>query len=202
MAAVTDLELGEVAAAEVGAAALVLARALQSNPTTVSAYLTDAGRRTRVLERLFRALLRARGQPALCARWDGAIVGVAGFDAVGECQRLSAADLRVLVPALARVGPRAARATVRIMMAWEKQDPDLPHNHLGPVAVDPDMQHQGIGSRLMEAYCARLETAGEASYLETDKPENVVFYRRFGYGVIAEAEVVGAESWFMLREAA
>jgi hypothetical protein len=38
------------------------------------------------------------------------------------------------------------------------------------------------------------------SYLETDKPENVRLYKRFGYHVTAEAEVLGVTSWFMTRE--
>jgi hypothetical protein len=37
------------------------------------------------------------------------------------------------------------------------------------------------------------------SYLETDRYKNVRFYRKFGFDVIAEAEVLGVPTWFMSR---
>jgi hypothetical protein len=37
------------------------------------------------------------------------------------------------------------------------------------------------------------------SYLETDKYENVCFYRKFGFDIIAEAEVLEVPTWFMSR---
>ena len=47
----------------------------------------------------------------------------------------------------------------------------------------------------------RLDAAGEDSYLETDKPENVALYSRFGFEVIDQAEVLGVANWFMWRRA-
>ena len=40
------------------------------------------------------------------------------------------------------------------------------------------------------------------SYLETDKYENVRFYRKLGFDVVAEAEVLGVPNWFMSRRCA
>jgi hypothetical protein len=37
------------------------------------------------------------------------------------------------------------------------------------------------------------------AYLETDKRENVGFYRKFGFTVVAGAEVMGVPNWFMHR---
>jgi ribosomal protein S18 acetylase RimI-like enzyme len=86
------------------------------------------------------------------------------------------------------------------MSAWAKYDPARPHSHLGPVAVDPDLQGRGIGSLLLADYCQRLDQTRMLSYLETDKPVNVRLYERFGYEVTAEAEVLGVTSWFMTRQ--
>ena len=36
--------------------------------------------------------------------------------------------------------------------------------------------------------------------LETDKWENVHFYERHGYTVIAKADVIGVPNWFMIRQ--
>lgn len=95
---------------------------------------------------------------------------------------------------------RAAPRLGRWMSAWAKFDPARPHSHLGPVAVDPDLQGRGIGSMLLADYCQRLDRTRTLSYLETDKPENVRLYERFGYEVTADATVLGATSWFMTRE--
>ncbi len=76
-----------------------------------------------------------------------------------------------------------------------------PHAHFGPFGVEPELQGCGIGTVVLREYTRRLDEAGENSYLETEKPQNVALYSRFGYEVIAEAEVLGAPNWFMWREA-
>jgi hypothetical protein len=52
----------------------------------------------------------------------------------------------------------------------------------------------------MREYVRRLDDGDEASYLETEKPQNVALYQRFGFEVIDEAEVLGVPNWFMWRE--
>lgn len=83
------------------------------------------------------------------------------------CERLR------LAPSFLMAG-RAAPRLARLMSAWAKQDPTRPHSHLGPVAVDPDLQGRGIGSRLLADYCLRLDRTRMLSYLETDKHETFV----------------------------
>ncbi len=46
-----------------------------------------------------------------------------------------------------------------------------------------------------------MDAAGEGAYLETDKPENVDFYERFGFKVVGEKEVIGVPDWYMARSA-
>ena len=58
-----------------------------------------------------------------------------------------------------------------------------------------------VGSLLMRVFCARMDAAREDAYLETDKPENVLFYERFGFEVVGKGEVLGVTSRFMLRRA-
>jgi hypothetical protein len=52
---------------------------------------------------------------------------------------------------------------------------------------------------MLAAFCARMDDWRTSSYLETDKPENVIFYKKFGFTVVVEAEVQGIPNWFMLR---
>jgi predicted N-acetyltransferase YhbS len=79
---------------------------------------------------------------------------------------------------------------------------DLPerHWHVGPVSVEPVLQGSGIGERMMRALNERLDADGEVAWLETDKPGNVVFYRRNGYVVVDELEHHGVTEWFMRRD--
>jgi ribosomal protein S18 acetylase RimI-like enzyme len=83
---------------------------------------------------------------------------------------------------------------------WSARDPDEPHVHLGPLAVDAHLQGQGIGSLIMEEHARRLDAAGQTGYLETDKQENVGFYERFGFVVVGEEPVLGVPNWFMRRQ--
>jgi predicted N-acetyltransferase YhbS len=98
------------------------------------------------------------------------------------------------------LGPRTVTRVGRWISVWAERDPDEPHVHLGPVAVDVHLQGQGIGSLMMQEHCRRLDSTGEVGYLETDKPENVRFYERAGYRVVGEATALGVTSWFMRRE--
>jgi hypothetical protein len=51
----------------------------------------------------------------------------------------------------------------------------------------------------MNYYIDHLETQAAAGYLETNKPENVEFYRKFGFGVRYQEEVIGTLNWYMWR---
>ena len=82
---------------------------------------------------------------------------------------------------------------------WSRRDPGELHWHLGPVAVDSRLQGQGIGRAMMADFCARMNEQSALSYLETDKFQNVRFYQKFGFSVVAEAEILRVPNWFMSR---
>jgi hypothetical protein len=52
---------------------------------------------------------------------------------------------------------------------------------------------------MLRALCALVDDHAEFAFLETDKPENVRIYERFGFAVTAESEVLGLPNWFMSR---
>ena len=78
-------------------------------------------------------------------------------------------------------------------------DPEERHVHVGPVGVEPGAQGLGVGAAMMRLLCERLDADGELAWLETDKPENVVFYRRAGFDVAIEDDHLGFPVWFMSR---
>jgi GNAT superfamily N-acetyltransferase len=195
-----EVEVRNLLPNERTAAVALLARGMRDNPINVAAYGEDPERRRRSLERTFATLFRVfRAQRPICALSPEGLVAVAGIAPAGTCQATALQRLRSL-PSMIALGPRAAPRVGKWLAEWGERDPDQPHSHLGPVAVEPSLQGGGIGSQVMREYCRRLDAGSEFSYLETDKRENVPFYERHGYAVIDEADVIGVPNWFMLRE--
>ena len=70
----------------------------------------------------------------------------------------------------------------------------------GAVTLNAIERRAGIGTLLMTEYCARIDRAHMAGYLETDKPVNVTFYERFGFQTIGSTPVLNTPNWFMKRD--
>ena len=64
---------------------------------------------------------------------------------------------------------------------FEKHHPAEPHWHLAFLAVHPDHQDHGLGSKLMRRTHDELDQAGLPAYLEATNQNNVRLYRRHGY---------------------
>ena len=69
---------------------------------------------------------------------------------------------------------------------FDPAHPTEPHWYLGTIAVVPEHQHTGRGSALLEHCLALVDATGMPAYLESSNPENVAFYTRFGFEVVAE----------------
>jgi len=183
---------------EIPAAARLAARALRDNPSQVAVHGDDPDQRVRGLEILCRLSLVARRYPALAAYRDGALVGVLSAAPPGACTPSLLQQLR-MAPSLLRFKPETLARVARYGAAWQQHEPKERHWHVGPVAVEPALQGQGIGSAMLARFCTRMDERGDQAYLETDTPANVALYRRFGFDVIAEAAILGAPYWFMRR---
>ena len=90
---------------------------------------------------------------------------------------------------------------VQWVSRWSRYDLKTAHWHLGPVAVDLHLQGKGIGGALLGQFSTQMDVEQSMAYLETDRTENVTFYERFGFEVMAEDEILGVTSWFMSRRA-
>ena len=64
---------------------------------------------------------------------------------------------------------------------FEKHHPEGPHWHLAFLAVHPEHQEHGLGSRLMHRTHEELDGANVPAYLEATNQNNVRLYRRHGY---------------------
>ena len=177
----------------------VIARGMNDNPIHVAAYGGDAAHRTRVHGRVIGTLFEVSPSLHLIgAVRDGSLVAVAGAAPPGTCQPTVGARFRLL-GTLASFGPVTSARVVRWNTCWARHDPDEPHVHLGPVAVDEGLRGQGLGTLLLREHVNRLDAVGVDGYLETDRPEAVPFYQRFGYAVTHRVEILGVPCWFMRR---
>lgn len=64
---------------------------------------------------------------------------------------------------------------------FAKHHPHDEHWHLAFLAVHPEEQHHGLGSKLMQRTHDELDAAGTPAYLEATNENNVRLYRRHGY---------------------
>jgi GNAT superfamily N-acetyltransferase len=130
---------------------------------------------------------------------NGQIQGYAHFSPSPHCLPAPEILSFAMAPLLKPFG-KASAPLMRWFVRWCHLDPDEPHLHLGPIGVAPQAQRQGVGTALMRCYLEHLRAEKLPGYLETDKPENLEFYEKFGFVVEHEEELIGTPTWYMWRE--
>lgn len=180
----------------------VVLAAMRDNPQHLAAFGEDEHIRYQRLQHMFGLMAENPNlqKHSLVALRDGKIVGIVGLLAPGDCQPTVGQQLRML-PSLFKLGWGPARRAMSWLGAWAKHDLAESHWHVGPVAVDPTLQGQGLGSALMAEAMKTVDAANGVAYLETDKEINVGFYRKQGFEVVAEDRVLDTPNWFMRRPA-
>lgn len=180
-------------------AARVASRAFLTNPTSVAAFKGETEALRKRQEAMYKTILDHFPGELLAARWGKPLVGVLGMTRWPDCEIGLVRGL-IMLPRLLLAMRELTPRLAAWRSAWADHHPKEPHWHLGPVAVLPRLQGQGVGSRMVQRFCDRVDQRRVPGYLETDKPENVTLYERFGFEVREEAEVFGVPSWFMWRE--
>ena len=176
---------------------------MRDNPLHIAALGGDANQRINRLTGMFRValpLVLSKGL-VLGAFDDDTLVGIGGMIAPGHCQPTLMEKITVAPRVIPAVGFDAAARVRSWLDQWARYDLREPHWHLGPLSVDAHLQGTGIGTRLMNEYCSRLDVAHATGYLETDKSSNVKFYEKFGFETIASTPVLETPNWFMKRSA-
>ena len=135
-------------------AAQVVTYSMRYNPAIVRAFrIEDAALRTRSRERFFRPVLSGLHERGVIigAFCDSALVGACSVARPGSCQPTLLEKIELL-PSLVSGNPMGtAIRVVRWAGEWARRDPTRPHWHLGPVAVSPHIQGQGIGCAMLSA---------------------------------------------------
>jgi ribosomal protein S18 acetylase RimI-like enzyme len=158
------------------------------------------GRGLRRVLRSTRAAFDARPAPTVWgALLNGDVVGTAAAAAPGSCfVDLLPVDVRA-EPTGSEGAPGSPDRLARVMYELSKNHSTERHWHVGPVGVEPGLQGLGVGAKVMRLLCDAIDADGEIAFLETEKPENVVFYRRVGFEVTSESDLTGLHTWFMRR---
>lgn len=177
-------------------AARVLARAFVTNPLHVEVFGADQFAANHAFFRIGLAAMKGSKRIALDG---GRIVGVIHWVHSPACQFAGTEKLKTLPAMLHGFGFRSAVKVAKWLSVWSKHDPAEPHLHLGPIGVLPEAQGHQIGRQLMDQYCAELDRTGSAGYLETDRPGNVNFYKKFGFAVTGTTKIEGVLNYFMER---
>jgi GNAT superfamily N-acetyltransferase len=199
--AISDAPLSKKEAED---AAVVAARAFYSDPFFVH-LSPGAVRRSKGLALYFRTACRHLGPKGrlVTARRGGQIVGVAGWVAPGGYPYPASEQVFQTIGAVRALAPRppALLEGLKYLSAMEKAHPNEPLWYLPLLACDPEHQRQGIGTMLQERVLATCDEEGIDAYLETQKEDNVVYYRRFGYEVVDVLRPVrtGPPLWTMRR---
>jgi len=70
----------------------------------------------------------------------------------------------------------------------KKHEEIIPRKHwyLAVLAVDPQHQGKGYGSKLLKGMLSEIDGEGLPCYVETDGEKNVSIYRHFGFEVVDE----------------
>ena len=179
---------------EIPAVSAMMGQAYVTSPLNIAAFGSNLHRN----EGFFRVAIEHLQVQTFVAKDDGQIVGAMGMAEWPNCQ-LPPLKMLPLLPSMLKVLGGSIINVFKWLPVWAKLDPKQPHWHFGPFSVLPERQQQGIGSKLLTYFCEHVDRLGAAAYLETDKPENVRLYQRFGFEVTSEAPVLGVPNWFMWR---
>jgi ribosomal protein S18 acetylase RimI-like enzyme len=172
---------------QAAAAGAVLARSHADYPSFRYLF-PDPRRRARALAAMFTGVARDAsrlGSAYGALGSDGELHGVAIWLAPG---RFPWSVLRQLQGAgwmlsVLRADPRSFRAFMQTGANGARLHPADRHWYLETMGVDPAVQRQGLGERLIEPVLRIADRDKVDCYLETAEPRNVEYYARHGFVV-------------------
>lgn len=195
----TTISIEDMCQSEVYTVVDLLALAMQSNPINRAVFKSNNSVAIARQRKMFEYVTASPNNKVRVAKIGGIIVGVLCYCSSDRCQ-LRPWEIAVHLPSLALKMKGDLGRFLNWRMIWSKHDYKFRHLHIGPIAVHPRNQGRGIGSAMLEDMCRHLDATSMRGYLETDKPENVVLYERFGFSIEKVDTVLGVPNWFMVRE--
>lgn len=184
---------------DVGAIAAMLGRAFHDDAVAHFIFPADEGR-VRNLERFFEIQMRhhyfTRGEVYTTRDCAGAALWIPPI-APPVRPKDALAQL-----GLVRVVWGRFRATRRLVLLLAARHPKVAHYYLATIGVEPNEQHCGLGSALMQPVLQRCDAKTMPAYLECSNEANIAFYREHGFVVTEELHIPsGPRIWLMWRAA-
>lgn len=189
-----DLHISLMEIGDIQESANVLSLAMLDNPLHIAVFQGNGEKERIEIEKMFHKLFRELPGIVFLAQEGQKIIGVMRMkscvgqkfvDGSNEVQNEN--DIRWRKSVWRR--------------AWARHDPLDQHWHLGPIGVLPSHRGKGIGSQLMRRFCREVDACSAIAYLETDLDENVRFYAKFGFEVVANSMIFDVDNRYMIRVA-
>ena len=137
---------------------------------------------------------------------DDRIAGVALWVPPGKWPYSPMLQLRQLFGSVSAFAPHLSSLSRArpIMQAVVQAHPKRPQWYLQLLMVDPPFQRHGIGGMLQTPTIEACDREGTFAWVETQKEENLAYYQRFGFTVVAEHRPVpdAPAMWSLGREPA
>jgi len=167
-------------------------------------FANDVVQEHRMLPTFLGAMLRdaASHGEVWVAKRDGVVVGSASWLQPGTMPRPRSRENRITrACASALLTGRNRRSGLKLLSAVEKKHPSEPHWYLPLLGIDPKWQGRGLGGSLLRVKLEQCDATLTPAYLETQKPENVPYYERFGFQVTEVIELPATPPiWLMWRD--
>lgn len=158
----------------------------------------DESTRAERYGRIFALTLPLPGRHVMTAVTDNQTVGCLCYYHSRHTKMSLLQRLKILVP-FVRASGRSFRQFLKLQALIEQLVPDHDTLHLGPVAVLPQYQGHGVGSRLLRKFVSIADAQQMDAFLQTGKAENVTLYQKYGFQVTNEVTFCDAPVWAMVR---
>lgn len=102
-----------------------------------------------------------------------------------------------------KIGFRNFIRAVDISGQWDREHKKMNkrHYYLMLIAVEPEFQGKGIGSRLMQVGLDKADKDGLECFLETVTPEDVQFYKKHNFEIMINKDFGNDDQyWLMTRD--
>jgi len=154
------------------------------------------------LVQLFVSARAYRDEPMMGVRDDAGALAAAAVMSLPHSSSPRPAFIALREAVWAELGADARSRYETYMQAANFFATSPPHHHLNMIRVRRAHQRLGLARELLEAV-HRLASGDPQSAgvsLTTERPENLAFYERFGYTVVAHARVgADLETWGLFR---
>jgi ribosomal protein S18 acetylase RimI-like enzyme len=185
-------------------AAQVLGRAFADEPVSVAVFKKfSLEGRIRALTNDFSdelLLCIQKGIHPVQVNEDGKVIASAVIYPPGAYPLSAPSQWLLLLKSFVRNGFYDIRDWMRWLEEVDKIHPHKPHYYLEYIGVEPKLQGKSIGSTIMQHLISKADEESVGCYLENANPRNLAFYKRFGFQVIEEKEILDLPAWFMWRE--